>query len=252
MNITTRAVSADVTSGALVADIKSREVSIFKSKLELARKWIEQGMDLQELQSCMECSQNALAEITGLSTGSISNCINISKDERIKDLVDAVHSNEHLVGGINQSSLVKLAKLNDEDFDEYVTTGVFSTTSVNDVADEIIDVDVEDSIEEQISQKRVQIEQLQAEIVELEKQLPITPTTTTSTQSTARAVIQIFDDGTTKEYPSASSAAKATDATATNITKVCKGKRKIAGGSKSSYINENSPIIKENLNKEQS
>ena len=151
------------------ADIKQAEVNVLY-------KWIDLGQILQELQKIEGCSQNDLTKLTGISKGCVSNYINLYSDPRVANLLrNTAHHGEQHLENITQKKLVKATKLNDDDFNKFAETGVIPSVqkaSRESKEEEVIDIEIDISIEEQIEDKKAQIEQLLVEVAELEKQLP--------------------------------------------------------------------------------
>lgn len=213
---------------SLIDIIQLRELNIDATKMELLKLWIDQGSDLQKLQDIEGCSQNHLTALTGISKGSVFNYIQLSKDKRILQLVDAGHHGDHLIEDLNQKKLVKLTKLNDEAFETYLETGTFPSLSMESDESEVIDViaDDEATVDEQIKEKEIQVQQLKDEIYALKKQLP-----NYNASATPKAVLQFTKEGVfLAEFPSASIAQTSTGVDRMTIGKVCRGTGNFAGG----------------------
>ena len=102
-------------SDSLIQDIKEREQSFEKVAYEHI---IAQGKDLMELMKEEDKSQNKVAELVGMSKGSVSNYINIAKDKKINS-VQSVEQLQHF----NQNDLVKMTKMDTREFNATVKNG---------------------------------------------------------------------------------------------------------------------------------
>ncbi len=213
---------------SLIDIIQIREENIDATKMELLKLWIDQGADLQKLKDVEGCSQNHLTELTGISKGSIFNYIQLSKDKRILQFLDTGHHGDHLIEDLNQKKLIKLTKLNDQSFNDYIKTGIFPTVSIQSEESTAIDVVAEDeaTIDEQIADKELQVRQLKDEIHELKKKLP-----NYNTSAAPKAVLQFTKERVfLAEYPSASIAETSTGIDRMTIDKVCRGTGSLDGG----------------------
>lgn len=211
----------------LIDFIQMREQNIDATKMELLQLWIDQGSDLQKLQETEGCSQNQLTELTGISRTSIFNYIQLSKDKRILRLINTGHHGDHFVEDLNQKKLVKLTKLDDDDFDTYMKTGTFPTVPIESEESEVIDVVADDNatVDEQIEEKELQVQKLKDEIYELKKQRPNYNATTAP-----KAVLQFTQDKKfLAEFPSASVAGVSTGVDKSSIGKACRGVVRFAG-----------------------
>ena len=180
----------------LINNIKKREIYIKNIKVEMIKQWSQQGNELQQLQIECQCSQNYLTKLTGISKASVYNYMKISKDSRILELIESDHHGGQLEC-FNQKQLVRLTKLDDNAFEEAITTGSLAQL----VQDTVIEATIVSKIE-----KRIKIE---------------------------KPVVQINADG--KEiarYPSASMAQFITGIDRMSIGKICRGEsgRSHAGG----------------------
>lgn len=213
--------------GSLIDIIQMREQHIDATKMELLKMWIDQGSDLQKLQEEERCSQNHLSELTGISKGSVFNYIQLSKDKRILQLLETGHHGEHLVEDLNQKKLIKLTKLDDKAFDTFLETGSFPSLSTESNKETIIDIDVDDetSLDEQIIEKELLIQQLRTEVYTLKKQLPTHHTATTS-----KTVLQFTKEGVfLAEFPSISIAEMSTSMDKKTIDEICRNEGDLSG-----------------------
>ncbi len=208
-------------SESLISTIKKREFTINKIKTEMIREWIAQGVDLFSLQEQLQCSQNDLTKITGVSKGAVYNYIQLSKDSRIFDLLQSDHHGGQLKN-FNQKKLLSLTKLDDIAFEASINAGEI----IGSPKDQVIDVEIiENSINEKIHKKEASIDKLMMDVTSLKKDL------SSRTKWGPKPVAQIDDKGKIMaKYPSAQSAQRVTGIDKSSIGRVCRGSIKRAGG----------------------
>ena len=210
--------------------IKRTDKDILNANKGLAQLWIYQGNNLIALQEEKQCSQNELAKLVGYSKGATSNYIRLARDTRLSSLLsedNTVHHGERLLDGYNQKKLIAITKLSDQEFAEFVESGVMKSAARENTSDleDVIEVELENSLEDQITEKELQIEQLQEELKVLKKESEHYVT------RKDRAVEKLDENGEIIEY--FESIAAATEATMIDkkfITKACLGQLNTAGG----------------------
>lgn len=109
-----------------IRSVKQRQKKIDKAGVTLVGLWYEQGKELLELQSVLECSQRQLVEYTGLKRSALQAYMNIAQDPRLgeEDVIPKL-------ANFTQKELVKLGQLDEDEFNEAVDTGVLPATHVD-------------------------------------------------------------------------------------------------------------------------
>jgi len=106
----------------LIESIKVREQNIDQLRIKMIEQYCIQGKELQKLQREKQCSKNALTELTGINKASVHNYISISNDSRISELLESGNHGYQLET-FNQKQLVKLSKLDDDNFEQSIKAG---------------------------------------------------------------------------------------------------------------------------------
>lgn len=200
---TTIMTTASAIGDELINSIQNRERNINSIKLEMMKQWQLQGQELLQLQMERDCSQNALTELTGISKASVYNYIHIAKDIRFSELFKSDHHGGQLEH-FNQKQLVKLTKLNDEDFNKSIEFGAILLPEKVETIKAIVMPTVTDKIAKEYSTSQLWV---------------------------AKPVIQIdAKNRIIAQYPSAKAAQTVTGIDRMTIGKVCRGVGVSAGG----------------------
>ena len=207
-------------SESLINTIQKREVSISKSKTEMIKQWISQGEDLLQLQEQLQCSQNDLTKITGVSKGAVHIYINVFKDKRILEWIQGDHHGGQLAN-FNQKKLLSLTKLDNIAFEASINAGEIVGTP----KDQMIDAEIiESSTNDKINKKEESIKKLKMDLMALREEL------TVDNKWGPKPVAQMDDKGETiAQYPSAQGAQRMTGIDKASIGSVCRGTAKRAG-----------------------
>lgn len=214
-------------SESLINTIKEREKSINNSKIEIIKQWISQGADLLKLQEQLQCSQNDLTKITGVSKGTVSIYVQFSKDPRFLDWIRGDHHSGQLEN-FNQKQLLQLSKLNDSAFEVSINTGVIVSAPKEQVIDAEI---IESSTNDKTHKIEESIRKLKMDLLALKKELP------GKNKWGLKPVVQINLKGEAiAQYPSARRAELMTGILKTSIGNVCRGGAKSAGGYRWEFI----------------
>jgi len=118
---TTKAIkfTKDSVEGTMVRDMKSRQKKIDRAGFTLAGLWYEQGTELTELQTILECSERALEKHTGIKRSAINAYIKISNDPRLGEPEVTAK-----LGNFTQKELMKLGELDEDNFNKAIEDGV--------------------------------------------------------------------------------------------------------------------------------
>jgi len=109
----------DSVENVTIKAIKARQKKIDTAGNTLVSLWYEQGKELTELQSILECSQNQLVGHTGVGRSAMKAYMGIAEDPRLGE--DSISQQ---LGNFNQKQLVQVGKLDEEEFNEAIETGV--------------------------------------------------------------------------------------------------------------------------------
>jgi len=108
----------DSVEAVTIKAIKARQKKIENAGNTLVGLWYEQGKELMELQSVLECSQNALVKHTGLGRSAMKAYMGIAEDPRLGE-----EGISKQLGQFNQKQLVQLGKLDEDEFNDALETG---------------------------------------------------------------------------------------------------------------------------------
>lgn len=136
---------ADSVEGKSIKEIKARQKKIDNAGVTLVALWYAQGLELKTLQLLLECSARELEKHTGLKRTAIATYMNIAEDPRLGE-PETVKK----LGVFTQKQLLNIAKLDEDEFNEAVETGILpksETSPTESRDDEAVDAEVIETVE---------------------------------------------------------------------------------------------------------